>query len=245
MSPAPRVAVTRPAGRGAGLVRALDDLGLDVVEVPLIEPRLVEDLGPLAEALGRAVEGDLVVLTSATSVPALVAVGGVPVAVRVAAVGPATASALAAEGIAPSLVGDGSGGGALAALVGPPPPGGRAILLAAAGGRPELADGLAAAGWEVDPVVVYATVARVLAEDDVMALAACDVVCFASPSAVAAFVALRDRQGRPLGRVPAAVIGATTAAAARAAGFAVAVATDASDAGLALAAAALAGPLEP
>ena len=128
--------------------------------------------------------------------------------------------------------------GNMAARLAKPGTDGIDAVVAAAGGRHELAESLVAFGWKVEPIVAYETVARPPTLSEVEALGACDVVCFASPSAVTAFEALRDSTGAPLHRHPAAVIGATTAGAARQAGFVVVVATEATDAALAEAAAA-------
>ncbi len=235
MTLAGRVGVTRPAGRGRSLAAALVACGLEAIEVPLIETRVTSDLAPLRRALGEG--ASLVVLSSTTSVPALVAAGGAPERSRVAAVGPATSAALAEAGLPAAVVGDGSGGAALAELIGrPATPGERAVVLAAAGGRREVVEGLAGLGWLVEEVVVYSTVPCDVSPADVVALDACDVVSFASPSAVEAFVALRDGDGRALEPRPAVAIGETTASAARAAGFDVVLADEATDEAMAQAA---------
>ena len=110
------------------------------------------------------------------------------------------------------------------------------MVLAAAGGRREVVEGLAGLGWLVEEVVVYSTVPCDVSPADVVALDACDVVSFASPSAVEAFVALRDGDGRALEPRPAVAIGETTASAARAAGFGVVLADEATDEAMAQAA---------
>ena len=238
MTRAGRIAITRPVGRSRALAGALAARGLVPVEVPLIEIRSRADRASLRSALSE-VPPLLIVLSSARAVPALAEGGGVPAGVMVAAVGPSTAAALNHAGIDVAVVGDGAGGAALAARLGAPAQvGDRALLLTAADGRRELALALAAAGWQVEEVVVYETVARTLGPEEIAALAACDVLCFASPSAVSAFDALRDSDGAPLERRPTAVIGHTTAAAARAAGFAVIVADEPSDIAMAAAASA-------
>ena len=222
------VAITRPVGRGRSLALLLRSLGLEPLEIPLIEVRVTDELGPLRTALRN--DPTLVILSSATSVSALVAAGGVPAGLAVAAVGPATAAALAEAGIRATVIGDGSGGAELAERIGAPGASGdRAVVLAAADGLRELIAGLVAHGWEIEEVVVYATVPRILSPQERGALDGCDVICFASPSAVAAFTALRDARGHPLRTRPAVVIGATTARAARSSGFAVVVADTATD----------------
>jgi uroporphyrinogen-III synthase len=231
-----RVGVTRPAGRGRSLAAALEAHGLEPVMIPLIETRVVADLDPVRSVLLGG--PSLLVLSSATSVPALAASGGAPEGVVVAAVGPATAEALADVGSPASIIGDGSGGAALVERIGrPPSPGDRAVVLAAAGGRREVVDGLAAQGWSVDEVVVYETLPRRIDEAEIAELDGCSVVCFASPSAVEAFVALRDARGERLRPHRAVAIGETTADAARHHGLDVVLAASATDEAMAVAAA--------
>ena len=113
MSRPRRAAITRPQGRGGALARALAAQGLIPVEVPLIEIRSVPATASLRTALW-ATPPSLIVLSSASSVPALEAAGGVPAGVWVAAIGPATATALVDAGFDVAVEGDGAGGAALA-----------------------------------------------------------------------------------------------------------------------------------
>ena len=96
---------------------------------------------------------DWVVLTSARAVERLLAevsdaraFGGV----RLAAVGPATAAALAERGLVADLVPDEAVGEALVEVF--PTGTGRVLVPAAAGARDVVPDGLAAKGWTVDSV---------------------------------------------------------------------------------------------
>ncbi len=89
------------------------------------------------------------------------------------------------------------------------------------GPRRPFADGLTSSGWDVRRVEAYRTVPRAAPEPALLdRVAAADAVTFTAPSAVQAFLALRTADGRPV-TPPAHVvcIGATTAAAARAAGL--------------------------
>ncbi|MEO8083397.1 MAG: uroporphyrinogen-III synthase [Ardenticatenales bacterium] len=91
--------------------------------------------------------------------------------------------------------------------------------------RPELPDGLRAAGWTVDAVEAYRTTAIPPRAAVVAALAeGVDAVAFASPSAVRALVdGLSAAARRGLARAALVCIGPTTAAAVAAAGLSVAV----------------------
>ena len=88
------VAITRPEPGELGA--RLAALGATVIHVPLIATRAAPDGGvALAEALARLAQFDWLIVTSANGARAVgVAAGAVP-GVRLAAVGPATANALA------------------------------------------------------------------------------------------------------------------------------------------------------
>ena len=243
------VVVTRARGRAAPLTAALQAAGARVVEVPVVEIADPDDGGAALRRAAQAVAAyDWVAFTSANAVHRFVPLlrdsrGFGPA--RLAAVGGATADALAAYNLAADLVAetaDGSAGAeALAARFDDAPAGGRVLFPRAAGARRALPEGLAARGWAVDEVVAYRTVPAPPPPAAVAdAAAGARVVTFTSPSTVDAYLSLSDDAGRPL-RVPEVVacIGPTTAEAARRAGLAVAVeARDASAEALALAVAA-------
>jgi uroporphyrinogen III methyltransferase/synthase len=105
---------------------------------------------------------------------------------RVAAVGPATAAALAAGGVVADLVPDEAVAEALLERLGPGP--GRLLLAQAAGARPVLREGLAAAGWAVEAVEAYRTVPCRPSPELAERVRAADVVTFASSSTVRAFL---------------------------------------------------------
>ncbi|RPF26609.1 uroporphyrinogen-III synthase [Georgenia muralis] len=152
---------------------------------------------------------------------------------RVAAVGPATADALAAVGVRADLV-PGQTASAEALLAAwPEPDGGSVLLPRSALAAPTLAQGLRARGWRVSDVVAYTTVPAPGPDPAVAAALTAeqvDAVLLTSGSVARALVSL---YGRPPARTLLCAIGASTAAAAAAAGLTVAaVASAQSPAGL-------------
>jgi uroporphyrinogen-III synthase len=219
--------VTRSGERARDLVDALERSGATALEVPLTRPVDPADGGAALRAAAADVSDNAwVVLTSVTAVDRFVgalrdarALGSV----LVAAVGPATADALRRAGVEPDLVpADHSARGLVEAFPEPGRSDGRRVLFPAADLAPgTIGEGLAGKGWDVQRVEAYRTVARRVPEPALLdRVAAADALTFTAPSAVQAFLALRTAAGRPLAP-PAHVvcIGATTAAAARAAGL--------------------------
>ena len=188
-----RVIVTRPEGQAEPLASRLHELGHEVVLCPLVR---IEPLG--AEPVD--VSGyDWVIVTSPNGAAQLARRGrGRPA--RIAAIGPGTAEALAAEGIRVDLVPRVSTQEGLLEEL--PRPAGRVLLTAAEGARRLLVDELGA-----DFVPLYRTVElRPAAPPDG------DLVVLASASAARGF-------GRLAIEVPAVSIGPQTTATARAAGI--------------------------
>jgi uroporphyrinogen III methyltransferase/synthase len=219
------VVVTRPPTEEDRLQQALAELGARVLHVPVIE--VVDP--PSFEALDRALvelpRFEWIAFSSPNAVrkvfERLDSVGRDARAlapVEVAAVGEATAAELARRGIVADVVPDHATGAAMTGALGSG--GGRVLLPRPLDAPRELPDALSALGWEVVEVAAYETrpiedpgphVEHVLSDGY-------DVVAFASPSAVDAFV---DRFGAPTGDV--ACIGSTTAAAATRRGLTVAL----------------------
>ncbi len=221
------VVVTRSGPRALGLVDALEGAGATALELPLTRQVDPADGGAALRAAAAAVRDNAwVVLTSVTAVERFMhalhdARDLGPV--LVAAVGPATADALARAGVEADLVpAEHSARGLVEAFPEWAGDGSRQVLFPAADLAPAtIADGLTSLGWDVRRVETYRTVARAAPEPALLdRVAAADAVTFTAPSTVAAFLALRTAAGQEV-TPPAHVvcIGATTAAAARAAGL--------------------------
>jgi uroporphyrinogen III methyltransferase/synthase len=184
-----RVVVTRAREQASGLRARLEALGADVLELPAIEIEPVEltvpDLGGY----------DWLVLTSANGVSALFEHGLAPsgrdaralAGVRVAAIGPGTAAALATRGVTADLVPERFVAEALLeGFPAAPADGGRVLLARAEQARDVLPDGLARKGYTVDVLTAYRTVT---ASPDPDALervraGAVDAITFTSSSTV-------------------------------------------------------------
>jgi uroporphyrinogen-III synthase/uroporphyrinogen III methyltransferase/synthase len=224
------VVVTRGKVGEDALADRLRALGATVRELPSIA------VGPPAsfEALDAALR-DLagfawVVFASANVVERTVArldALGIPRARladrSLAAVGPATAERLGREVRPPDLVPDEATGAATAAALAARVAGRRVLVPRPAEGRPELVEGLAAAGAEVVAAEAYRTVPappeRLLPLAAWVGAGEVDAVAFASPSAVRAVAgALGDRVTVLRGTLVAA-IGPTTAEALREVGL--------------------------
>jgi len=220
-----RVVVTRAREQASALRARLEALGATVIELPAIVLEPVDFEVPPLAGYGW------LVLTSANGVAALFDRGLAPAGldtralagVRVAAIGPGTAAALAARGVRADLVPDRFVAEALVAAFPPPEPGRERVLLARAKqARDVLPEGLAARGYRVDVLPVYRTVR---AEPDADALAAVqageiDAVTFTSSSTV---TNLCDLLGDELPARPTLIasIGPVTSATARERGLTV------------------------
>ena len=224
-------------GRVIGVTRAQDDrpalqrlseLGALLVHLPLVRQRVVPGATALYEGIQRATD---VVFTSPTAVR-LCAEVLAPHDARafagrsVWALGAATAKSLTQHlGIRPDKVAsEASAKGLLALASGEPELSTRRVFHPCArGARPELGQGLRALGASYESLVCYETVAHEGVEQrvDAMLGLGLDLVVLMSPSAVEVLAsALPEGDTRPL---KVAVIGPTTAAAARAHGFEVCV----------------------
>lgn len=225
------VLVTRGVAKGDRLGELLLGLGATVVRVPLIATRRLEGAKLLGAALERLIASDgprWLVLTSETGAGFVAdELGGRSLsAVEVAAVGPATASALRARGIATSLVARGQTAAALAReLSERGARGARVLVVAAAGGRDDLVALLRGSGAAVEVVEPYRSILPDGAPGELRAALRAtppDAVTFTSASTVRHFSAALC--GAALPACPAVCIGPVTAAQASECGWA-AVAT--------------------
>ncbi|MEA2685303.1 MAG: uroporphyrinogen methyltransferase / synthase [Actinomycetota bacterium] len=222
-----RVVVTRARHQASELVARLRAVGAEPVEVATIEIADPDDGGDgLRDAATRVRDYEWVCFTSANTVERFLACvrdARALADVKVAAVGPGTAAALAGAGIVADLVPPRSMAEGLldafpgaASCHGPP----RVLLPQAAGARPILARGLAGQGWQVDVVHAYRTVPTNPPPDLLAAAAKADAIAFTSASTVTSYLAAAGA-----GAVPPVVacIGPVTAATAEAEGLAVSV----------------------
>ena len=230
-----RIVVTRAREQAADLAEALTTRGAEVVAAPVIRVQPLADLEPLRVALAAAQRYDWIVFTSQNTVQVvcdrLPAWGLMPQDVSraaVAAIGPATAAALARHGVTPDLVPEQFVAEAVVhamALLGELR-GKRVLLPRAREARDALPDGLRALGAVVDAIPVYETVrepgdgSKLAAELLAGNIAA---VTFTSSSTVRHFVEIVGREAATCGRFATAVIGPVTAATARELGLTAAV----------------------
>jgi uroporphyrinogen III methyltransferase / synthase len=157
-----RVMVTRPLAQAESLHERLCELGADVLVQPAIEITEPDDWGLVDRALARLAEFDWLVFSSANGVHYLLdrlcqrhgdlrRLG----TLKLAAIGPGTADALACYKLRPDIVPDEFRAEALAEALVVGAAGRRFLLARASRGRELLAEQLLAAGGEVEQVVVY------------------------------------------------------------------------------------------
>lgn len=219
-----RVVVTRARAQADELSARLRALGAEPVEIPAIRVAPPEDdFAALDRALRGLGEYDWLLFTSANAVEAFwerLGSGGkgsgALSALRVGAVGRATAGALEARGRAADLIPEESrGAGLLEALLdGEGVRGARFLLPRADIAREELREGLVAAGALVDAPVAYRTLPGE-PDDEALAVleAGVDVLTFTSGSTARNFATmLGEARLQALGeRATVAAIGPVTA----------------------------------
>jgi uroporphyrinogen III methyltransferase/synthase len=217
-----RIVITRARAQAAGLGRKLADAGAQPIFLPAIEIAPMDDYEALDRALRCLANYQWLVFTSANGVEhfwAHLSDGRLP-ALKVAAIGPATARALEKRGVQPALVPDEYVAEAVAAGLGEVT-GLWFLWPRAEAAREALADELGRRGAIVHEIPVYRTLP---AAPDPAGLSelrrGVDAITFASASAARNFAALAaDGAAAAVEKAAIACIGPVTARAAREAGL--------------------------
>jgi len=189
-----RIVVTRAREQASELRARLEQLGAAVIELPSIA------VDPVAFSLPALDRYAWIVFTSANGVDAFfdrgLASAGLDARalapVRVAAIGPGTADAIAVRGVRADLVPERFVAESLLdAFPDPESPNSRVLIARAEKARDVLPEGLADRGYEVDVLAVYRTVPVVPDPDDVARVRAgeADALTFTSSSTVENFCA--------------------------------------------------------
>ncbi|MEX2185453.1 MAG: uroporphyrinogen-III C-methyltransferase [Pirellulales bacterium] len=169
------VLVTRPASQAEDLTAALLELGADVLVQPAIEISAPDDAAAVDRIIDRLAEFEWLVFSSANGVRYFLervlenrdlrALGGV----RLAAIGPGTAEALAQFHLRPDMLPDTYRAEALAEALAPLVAGRRVLLVRASRGREVLAKQITKSGGIVEQVVAYRSIDVAAADGEVIA----------------------------------------------------------------------------
>jgi uroporphyrinogen-III synthase len=224
----PRVLITRSPHQASALAKALRASGIEPILIPTIELAPPTTFAPLDAALAHLDRFHWLLFTSANAVEAFakrnLALKGTgfspsisviqergalaPEGIRIAAIGPATAKALSALGLAPTIVPPQAVAESLAAALLPhalQPDGSptRFLLIRAEAARDVLPDTLTAVGAEVTIAPAYRTVIPTGSIPQLRALFADpaaypDAITFTSSSTATNLLALLDSAGLAL-----------------------------------------------
>jgi uroporphyrinogen-III synthase len=216
-----RVLVTRAVRQASKLSDALRDLGAEPVEVPVLEMRPPASFDQLDDALRRMDAYDWLILTSANAAQALLeraAELGIRldqmVSMKVAAVGPGTASAAQQARLAVTVIPESQVAEGLVAALQTQTAGKHVLIARAAVARDVLPDALRAAGAEVEVVDAYRNVLPEFAPERLRyALEQkIDAATFTSSSSVTHLRQAAEKAGIafPFAGVPAISIGPIT-----------------------------------
>lgn len=202
-----RIVVTRSQVDSRELREQLTALGADAVSMPLIATEALEDTSALDAALSEGAHA-WVAFASRNAVEAVLdraGALGVALKARVAAVGEATAQALARRGTPPDVIADEPTGRGLARALGSPD--GRVLVPTSEGRSSRAADELESRGWDVISAPAYRTVAQAPGpwQSALIETGDHDAIVFASGSAAEAFAAVFDPA--EVGLTPAAEAG--------------------------------------
>ncbi|HUU85155.1 MAG TPA: uroporphyrinogen-III synthase [Phycisphaerae bacterium] len=226
-----RILVTRPWHQSAVLAGRLSALGADVIEAPTVTIEPPCDHGPMDDALGRLPDYHWLILTSANGADALAdrmrhlgLDARALAAVRIAAIGPATADRLRTLFVEPDLVPDEFVAESLAQALGTTDlTGKRCLLLRSDIARKTLPEMLDAAGARCDDIPAYRTTIPDKLPDEIirdLAAGAIQWATFTSSSTFANFVTLLgDRAPTVLPTLKLASIGPITSGTIRSAGY--------------------------
>ncbi len=213
-----RILVTRAREQAQTLAAKIRALGGEPVKLPAIEFAPLSDFAELDAALSQLDRYDWVVFTSTNGVRAVVerlsarGLGGRHLAsAKLAAIGPATARALQAQGLSVDFVPTKYLGEQVAAEL-PVEPGCRALLLRADLASDVLARGLSERGVQVQDIDAYRTI---MPETNQVDLAGIDAVTFTSSSTVNNFVTMLGDRIAELATTDVFCIGPVTAETAR------------------------------
>ena len=226
-----RVLVTRTRQQAGALAEMLAERGAEPVELPAIAIETIPDNKALTAAIDRLALYQWLVFSSANGVAVFLdhldatgldsrALAGV----RVCAIGPATAAALAQRGVRADMVPERYVAESLVEALRNEGVEGKRILLARAEmGRDALRVGLEAAGAQVDEVSLYRALTPPGSRDKARALLAegMDIVTFTSSSTVRNLIDLLDGDASALQGATIACIGPITASTAREMGLTV------------------------
>ncbi len=224
------VLVTRPAGQAAALVGQLNALGATTPLQPAIAIEPVADWSKVDGAIEKLGALDWLVFSSANGVhfflERMFELGGdlrQLGSCRLAAIGPATAVALKGYHLRVDLQPEEYRAEALAEQLAPLVEEKRVLLLRASRGREVLGERLAAAGAEVEQVVVYESRDVTKPEAEVAEALAAGEIDWVTVTSSAIARSLVGLFGESLGRAKLAAISPLTAGVLEEAGFSVAV----------------------
>lgn len=234
-----RIIVTRPVERAASLMDRIRDAGAHAVLYPTIIIGPPHDWSPIDDALRSLDHYDWLVFTSPAAVRAAFhrarEIGILPDAwraVRIGAVGPATASTVLTFGREVDVVPVRAIGAAMVEAV-PDVHGGRFLFVRGDLALEDAPAAVRARGGIVDEVQAYVTCVHTGIDGKAFALLCdCDAITFTSPSTLRGFLNALGPREWPV-RAAIVTIGPTTSAAVHAAGLTVmAEATEHSEDGL-------------
>ncbi|ADY57379.1 uroporphyrinogen-III C-methyltransferase; uroporphyrinogen-III synthase [Syntrophobotulus glycolicus DSM 8271] len=218
------IIVTRASHQAAGLSQAIEELGGEALEFPVIKITEPADSQLLLRAMENLDSLSWLIFTSVNGVEAFFAELGRRgkdirelAGVKIAAIGPVTQAALTKRGLSVSFVPEEFRNEKIAeGLAGKLIPGERVLLARAQEASGLLPQALAASGADVWDVPVYRTVPGEADKDrlrDLLENKEIDGVTFTSPSTVSHFLRLLDGKKDLLSKVKLCSIGPVTSAA--------------------------------